>query len=393
MLDIKEEKDKIAIVVVGYNRLRSLTRLLDSLNSAEYTSNDVPLIISIDASENEDLYRYVEEYEWHHGVKYVNIEKNRLGLKNHILQCGDLTKFFKAIALFEDDIYVSPCFYNYLIQVVDKYGNDERICEISLYRNEIVGRRGFYFDVLHDGTDFFLWQDVSTWGECWTNQMWNGFREWLNNHDDNYINQMDIPDFVKGWTRAWSKYYIAYVVDTNKYVLFPHISVTTNFNDAGGEHGGGNNAVQVNLLQGNRSYIFPEIGNIIRYDIYTNNLKIYEWLPEKYRDDTCLDIYGFRTSFYGKRYVLSLKKMPYRVVKEWGVKMRPVELNLLYKIPGKGLSLYDSYQKKNFCWTLNSYSTPIIGYFLRGFNVKYLILYTFKEFVKSVCGKFKFKLW
>lgn len=391
MFELNKEKEKIAIVAVGFNRLKSLARLLNSLNSAYYTNNDVPLIISIDASGNEELYRYVESFEWSHGTKYVNIEKERLGLKNHIFQCGDLTHYYKAIALFEDDIYVSPYYYNYLTQVVDYYGNDERICEISLYRNESLGRNGFYFDVLHDGSDFFLWQDVSTWGECWTEQMWKGFRKWLNDHDENYINQVDIPDVVKKWTRAWSKFYMAYEIDTDKYVLFPHISLTTNFNDAGGEHGGGNNSVQVNLLQGNYSYNLIDVDNLIKYDIYNNNLKIYDWLPKIFREDTCLDLYGTRASYLGKRYVLSMKSMPYRVVKEWGLKMRPVELNLLYDIQGSGLFLYDTHEKSKCICKPFSFPKSTIGYFLRGFNVKYLFVFTIVEIIKKI-GR-KLKLW
>ena len=42
------DKEKIAIIVVGYNRLSSLKRLLGSLLRADYPDKDVPLIISLD---------------------------------------------------------------------------------------------------------------------------------------------------------------------------------------------------------------------------------------------------------------------------------------------------------------------------------------------------------
>ena len=90
-LDDINNKSKIAIVVVGYNRIKSIRRLLTSLSNAHYRQ-EVPLIISIDCSGDTELYEYVRNFEWKHGTKYVNIQEHRLGLKEHIFQCGDLTK-------------------------------------------------------------------------------------------------------------------------------------------------------------------------------------------------------------------------------------------------------------------------------------------------------------
>ena len=95
-------KEKIAIVAVGYNRIDSMQRLFMSLSIAQYPNNDIPLYISIDASGDTELYDYVRNFEWKHGDKYVNIQEERLGLRKHIIQCGDLTKCFKAVIILED---------------------------------------------------------------------------------------------------------------------------------------------------------------------------------------------------------------------------------------------------------------------------------------------------
>ena len=135
-LDFSGNKDKVAIVCVGYNRIKSLSRLLNSLLCAKYPNNDIPLVISIDCSGDQSLYNYVREFKWPYGNKYVNIQEVRLGLKNHIYQCGDLTKYFKAIILLEDDLVVSPVFYSYVLQSLNVYSEEPRIAEISLYKNE-----------------------------------------------------------------------------------------------------------------------------------------------------------------------------------------------------------------------------------------------------------------
>ena len=79
-IESSENKHKVAIVVVGYDRLLSIKRLLSSLENAEYPSDDVPLVISIDASGNQELYDYAESYKWAHGDKYTIIRKERMGL-------------------------------------------------------------------------------------------------------------------------------------------------------------------------------------------------------------------------------------------------------------------------------------------------------------------------
>ena len=112
---------------------------------------------------------------------------------------------------------MSPYFYADVEKTVEKYGSDDLIAEISLYKNEANGYVGLPFHELVDGNDVFLMQDVSTWGECWTEKMWNDFVSWRDSHSEEDILNVNMPNPIKEWDRAWSKYYNAYVVDTHKY--------------------------------------------------------------------------------------------------------------------------------------------------------------------------------
>jgi len=377
-------QDKIAIVVVGYNRIHSIKRLLNSLLDSEYPSNDIPLVISIDCSGDIELYDYVSRFEWPFGDKYVNIQKERLGLKDHIYKCGDLTEYFRAIVLLEDDLVVSPYFYSYVVKMLNTYGDESKIAQISLYKNEMNGYVGLPFDNLQKGYDVFLMQDVSTWGECWNKRMWSDFRCWLNEHDEAYVQNVDMPQAIKDWTRAWSKYYNAYVVDTGKYVLYPNIAVATNFSDAG-EHGGNNNSiVQVNLLQSDFEYRLAPCEDLICYDIYFNNAFIYNWLNLS-PDELCLDLYGFNPNNFNKRYVVSTRILPYKILKSYALNMRPIELNIKNNIYGEGIYLYDTSIKWNAdCNKLNG---TLIAYFLRAFNIKYLLRYVIRYCFNAIKRK------
>lgn len=380
MITLESNKNRVAIVVVGYNRLKSIERLLDSISKAEYPYDDIPLVISIDASGNEELYSYVNAFEWSRGTKYVNIQKERLGLKNHIMACGALSESFKGIILLEDDLFVSPYFYHYAEQAIEKYGEDNRIAEIALYKNSCNGYVKLPFEQMYNAADVFLEQDVCTWGECWTWKMWKGFHEWYNSHNEEDVQKVDMPERIKNWERAWSKYYNAYVVSEQKYVVYPDVSLTTNFSDAG-EHGGDSKGeVQVNLQMGRLDYRLSDVSELIKYDIYSNNELLYDWIGLS-SSELSLDLYGTKHPKYYKRFLLSVKRLPYLIVREYGLVMRPIELNVKYDINGTGLYLYDTSCPQKTT-TKATYPLQVANFFLNTVRIDIIKLYFF-SFIKS----------
>ena len=75
----------IPIVVVAYNRLESLKRILASLSRGEYPREPVELIISIDRGDNQEVLQYADAFPWPYGEKRVIYRPENLGLKRHIL--------------------------------------------------------------------------------------------------------------------------------------------------------------------------------------------------------------------------------------------------------------------------------------------------------------------
>lgn len=384
-----------AIVVVGYNRKNSLINLFDSLMKADYTGYDVPLVISIDASGDEDLYSYVKGIKWEYGNKYVNIESNRLGLKQHIFKCGDLTEFFKAIILLEDDLYVAPDFYRYVDKAIEVYGENEKIAQIALYRNENHGYAGLPIYIVNNGYDVFAKQEPTTWGECWNKRMWSGFKSWLDSWEEDF-DPVDIHYRSKRHQRAWGKYFDAYMWINDMYSIAPYISLSTNCGDAGEHSLEGTTDFQVELQLGHREYNMPVFNDLVKYDTYHNYIGLKDYL-EVPKDDVCLDLFGDNPNLKNKRYLLSISKKPYRIIKSYGLMLRPIELNVIYSITGRGIYLYDTSQRVEMSHSKYDNIT-LTKYYLRSFSipriknyVKYVNKMSFLRKVNKLFGLLKIR--
>jgi len=378
-----ENNNKIAIVVIGYNRLPSMKRLLKSLHDAHYNHNDIPLVISIDASGCRELYDYVQHFDWPYGDKYVNIQEERLGLRNHIIQCGDLTDYFKAVIILEDDVFVSEFFYDYVEQVVGFYYNDDRVGGISLYQNEMNGSLPICF--MLDGSDTYLKQSPASWGECWTREQWRKFKQWYDSFSDERFALIDMPERYKAWKKAWSKYYMAYLIETNRYFVFPYYSHTTCFADAG-EHSSISSSVgQACLLCGLKKYVFKEFDQMTRYDIYFTNEAIYKWMGYSQKD-LCVDWYGDNNNNRNARYILTTSKLNYPVLKSYGLLMHPIELNIKYEIEGEGIYLYDASTKQGKVISRKR-TIHFAHYLLHGTNIKLALKYSIFEYLNIIKRK------
>ena len=380
MIIDSDNKAKIAIVAVGYNRIKSMRRLLTSLTNAYYDHEGIPLVISIDCSGDTELYEYVKQFEWNHGPKYVNIQEKRLGLKEHILQCGDLTQYFRGVIILEDDIFVSEYFYQYVEKAVDYYYDEDRVGGISLYQNE-VGSKCAPVVFMNDGSDTYLKMGAASWGECWTDRQWSQFRKWYDNFDGN-LTDIDMPEHIKLWKKAWSVFYKAYLTETGRYFVFPYVSRTTCFGDAGEHSSIGSNIGQVNLLCGEPYYNFKPFDKMVRYDTYGTNELVYEWIGLS-KEELCVDFRCEKINKRKCRYVLTLAKMPFTIVKSFGLHMRPIELNVKYNIDGKEIFLYDTVNGEANAASVG-YPNGISNYYLRGYDHMLAIRYVIGHYVYAI---------
>ena len=147
------------IVVIAFNRVNSLKRLLTSLNQSKYPNKNIHLVISIDNDgKNKNLYDFASNFNWEFGSKEIIYKETHLGLVKHVMSCGDLVNEYESIILLEDDLFVSPVFYMFASQCLAFYENDPKIAGISLYTIGINGFTKQPFVPLSDNHDTFFLQ-------------------------------------------------------------------------------------------------------------------------------------------------------------------------------------------------------------------------------------------
>ena len=266
--------DQIALVVVGYNRPDSMRRILHSLANAIYEEKEIPLVISIDHSGTEEVARVAREFEWNYGRKEVICHPERLGLRRHIISCGDLTERYGAVMILEDDLYVSPDFYHYATSALMKYGAHKKIAGIGLNTKRELLESPYPFFPRHTGYDVYFQQFATSWGQVWNRRMWSAFKFWYEAHPKLPQN-VNVPLSVLHYPESsWAKFYQSYVVEQDLYYVFSYESLTTNFGDAGEHFNHSSHALQWEVFRGRGESRMPGVEEEAKYDVYAGALAV-----------------------------------------------------------------------------------------------------------------------
>lgn len=341
----------IAIVVITYNRINSLKRLLSSLEKAQY-KEDVTLIISIDKSNTDLVEKYADEFVWCFGQKIVNKHQNNLGLKAHILSVGNWLEKFDAIIVLEDDLVVSPFFYQYAKQTVSKYAQEEKVAGISLYSFAINYQNGLPFEPIKDNHDVFFMQCAMSWGQIWMRNAWSSFMKWYEFNKDFSPSPIVPRALYKFGEKSWLKYHTRYCIENDLFFVYPYTSLSTNFSDQGTNHKnikGVNPTVnQVRLQNGNGNIVYNLplfCESNVKYDGFFENLGLYESLGIS-KQELCLDLNCENQNICKRKFWLTTIKQDYKVLKSFGLAYKPIEENVIQQKEGQDIFLYDTTVKE-----------------------------------------------
>lgn len=341
-----------AIVVASYNRPGSLKRILRSIEEAVYDTSDIPLIISIDYSGSDETYDIADQFIWKFGKKRIIKHSENLGLRKHILSCGDLTAEYGSIIMLEDDLYVSPYFYDYAKKAKDHYGSFKEVVGISLYspcydESSLMG-----FSPLKNGYSTYLKKVPSSWGQLWIKSWWEEFRLWYNDNSTKEFNSSpDLPECILLWPEtSWKKYFYKFMIERDKLFVYPYLAYSTNFSDIGVNHKDSRTTLQVPLCVFKENYKFVSPVDINWF--YDQNSEVSpsffkSCIGEKYChyfDDVTIDLYGSKPGEKVKtKYILTSKPVDSsKVILQFGSRMKPHEMNIYFRVEGSTFSLLET---------------------------------------------------
>ena len=331
-----------AIVVIAYNREKPLQRLLKSLANAHYPSSNITLHISIDGSSiSNEIEKVVNAFEWNHGKKIVDVKQENHGLLKHVLSCGELTNEYESIIVLEDDLIVASGFYQYAQKANEFYSEDEKVAGVSLFTYPVEENNFYPFQPIQDDSDVHFIQVASSWGQSWTNAQWSKFKKWLiaNPQGKDAL----LPDYILKWgSNSWKKLFIGYLIDNDRYFVFPNTSYTSNFEDEG-THASQTGLFQVPMNLGDAVPRLKKWNNSNSiYDVYfeliPNALK--RIIPQFETVDLEVDLYGTKPIDRLKGdFLLTIRKGK-SPVRTFGAKMTPLIQNVLFENEGNEIGLY-----------------------------------------------------
>jgi GT2 family glycosyltransferase len=100
---------KPVIIILAYNRPTSLRRLLGSIELAEYPDG-VKLIISLEGGVSNSVREIANNFVSKKIAVSVVQHPTRLGLRKHVIACGDMALEQGSVIILEDDLIVDKYF-------------------------------------------------------------------------------------------------------------------------------------------------------------------------------------------------------------------------------------------------------------------------------------------
>jgi hypothetical protein len=372
------------VVIPAFRRAASLKRLLESIQKT--ISDALPrVIVSLEGGASNQVKKIALEFHERYENSMIIEQSNKLGLREHIIFCGNLAIEYGSVIILEDDLLVDPYFYQYAKQALLHYHHDDSISGIALYAPEFNEFSGFPFRPIRGVHDTYLMRTPCSWGQVWSRKHWKMFKEWYDQPNvEELLQSAAIPSDIKRWPNSsWKKYFAAYMSTEKRDFVYPYEAFSTNCADPAGTHmKNGSILYQVGLplpIRAMRRLTFcnRDDTNCVSYDEYmeSNSKFIYEWLGLK-ADDVTIDLYGTKPQHLVSRsdFVVTTKRVrPYE--KKISVSFRPIERNLMPTYSEKsGQNDFSIYLARSIYFRENTYSLNNIGAYsyFSGINLRSL---------------------
>lgn len=253
---IKPGQLTLSISIISNNRFASLKRLLNSLQTAEYSFEGNSLFSSIDIYFNlefntsTDILEYVLSFDWPHGGKLVRKRIQKGGLIRAVSESWYPSSRHDFGLILEDDIEVSTQYLRWITKMLWNLhiNPDPRVVGISLYSPKVIettsqSRPFNSTSLVKRATGKpelpYLFQTPCSWGALYFPLYWSKFIQYMQLRltEEEVV---EVPNSrTNGWKASWKKYFFELLHIEGKFLLYPNFlfqqSFSTNHMEVG-EH-------------------------------------------------------------------------------------------------------------------------------------------------------------
>ena len=339
---------KLLILTLGFNRPRSLERLLDSVQKLKPADLYADLLVSLDGGGDPECVEVAERADWKYGDCQVVVQPERMGLRKHILSATDRVADYDAVVVLEDDLTVSPWALHYCKQAYNEFAGEERIAQISLYASGLNEFTNMPFRPVDYGFDNWFCRVPSSWGQMYTKSQWLSYRRWLEDGTPG-VDKNAYPSVINYWEYSWKTDFSRYISSQCLYVVCPRISLSTNHGDPGQNYNNFEKDIEVPLDLIKRTYKFAQIDDAkALYDEW------FEPMPQTF-DQSEFEGHEFEVDLYGVKklphikpdYLLSSKKCSNPIC-SFSMELVPFEMNVRLGREGYGEHVISFGKKEDF---------------------------------------------
>ncbi len=296
-----------SIVILAHKRPSSLARLLESLLAADYSSQrgaagnwNVSMTIFIDPNRSvadgpliDQVFAVATNFTWPYGKKQVIRRDKNIGLANSWFHAWYPQRENEAAFIFEDDLVVSPYFFQFGTDAVTKYYADDplqrqrqrqlleafkaslsqnnfntSLTDTDLFKEFMNTTAGLpliygiclqrqHLDPFHsplekvniiNGNKPFLYSLVGSWGPLMLPIMWQAFREWwiyTSPRAHQFYTHITpgrsiIRDFHNKNKGIWTPWMVRFAYETGSKCLYSNLpqnlSLIVNYREGNGEN-------------------------------------------------------------------------------------------------------------------------------------------------------------
>jgi hypothetical protein len=261
------------LIVVAWRRLASLKRLTDSLLAANYHGYKIDLEFHLDGEAHPKVRKFAESFEWPHGKRLVKAQSKRIGLENIFLTCWAEPPDNEYAFFFEDDISVSPLFFEYTLVTLNRYFlAGDKTASTKMWTERLVGISLNTPRLNEIGTPVMSWSPIqvignatqylhqlpSSWGALFFPAPWRQFLDFyrfrIKAPTSGLLAEVDtiIDTCLSQWKRSWKKYLVEWMYMRGTVMLYPSMPYQQCFSRhyrEPGEHTGDFGRAESHLLE------------------------------------------------------------------------------------------------------------------------------------------------